>query len=404
MPDEFIRIICPVCQEKLDQGVLFSLNYYKLIENKSDFIVQITQCHNCSFVFQNPRPSKKLLAHYYNTESFSVAYERGTQKIPQSIWNRFIRVEQFWNDSKSVPNGKILDLGTHTGQFLAFLKERNYDCMGLEISQNAAELGKKWYNVEIRNGDISDIDKIFKKGSISFITAFHILEHLPDFDLFFNRVNYLLKKGGIINIEVPDLSRMNEEYLNYFYIEHISYFTLETLDILLRRNHFERINGTQIPTDYPDDQGKEMPSIIVLYQKVGGNHSPLPWKLMPDKTPDILVFQQKLTKLKLKLVQIKKLIQKSHQYNEIYIWGSGSHTLFLKGLDGLKNAVAIIDSNKNKWGKSMINLPIISPENAKTRIKSNDAILISSYSGEKSILKTALELFPSTPIISLYNI
>ncbi len=392
---------CPVCDNLFKQNVFFELKYYKLLNGIEDFTVKITQCDKCGFVFQNPRPSVKILSNYYKSEPFSVAYERGTKIIPTTTYNRFVRVEKFWYDSNITPKGKILDLGTHTGQFLLFLKERNYECVGIELSEKAAETGHEWYDVNIIVGDIKDLDKIFERRSIQFITIFHLLEHLTDFPAFFEKISYVLAPNGIINIEIPDLLRMNQNYPNYFYIEHISYFTLETIDILLNRFGFERINGEQIPIDYPDDQGKEMPSIIVIYRK----KEKIDFLFDSIQVSESLFtfFQSVLSNLNMKIKYINKVIKESQVYKKLYIWGSGSHTLFLRGLDELANAVAIIDSNEKKWGQKMINLPIISPGKAQREIKKNDAILISSYSGELSILSAAEGLFPEIKTFCLYN-
>lgn len=392
---------CPVCTNPFTDKTFFTQKYNKLINNETDFDVCITQCEKCGFIYQNPRPSGEKLENYYNTETFSVAYERGTKDIPETTYNRFVRVEKFWNDSNTIPTGKVLDLGTHTGQFLYFLKKKNYNCEGIEISKKAAEAGRKWYDVNITVGNIYELDKLFQKETYQFITLFHLLEHLTDFPSFFKNINYILKQDGILNIEVPDILRMKKNYVNYFYIEHISYFSLYTLDFLLKRYGYEKLNGEQIPSEYPDDHGEEMPSIIVVYKKTGKTE----FNTNSIKiSNDVLTkFQEVILKLNQKVDYIKNILNQLKSYKNVYIWGSGSHTHFLKGLNEISNAKAVLDSNSNKWGKKIFGLPIISPQDAKNEITNEDVILISSYSGELSIFNAAKELFPNNIAIKLYN-
>ena len=74
----------------------------------------------------------------------------------------------------------------------------------MDISKAAAEFGREKFGLNIQVGVLEDND--FSNGYFDVVVMWHLLEHLPKpFDSL-KEVNRLLKIGGVIGLEVPNVS------------------------------------------------------------------------------------------------------------------------------------------------------------------------------------------------------
>jgi SAM-dependent methyltransferase len=156
----------------------------------------ITQCRNCGYIFDNPRPTLEELVGFYSkpTKYDSWLCELG---IRDRLWKR--RLSKLRSTKKP---GALLDVGAGIGQFL-FLARDSYDAVyGTEVSSAAIQIAKQKYNLDLFQGTIEKLDmrgKVFDN-----VTLFHVLEHVPDPRLVLKRCNSLLSAEGILVIAVPN--------------------------------------------------------------------------------------------------------------------------------------------------------------------------------------------------------
>ena len=85
-------------------------------------------------------------------------------------------------------------------------------------------------------GDIGEVLSQLPAGSISKVSAFHALEHLVDFSGVLQRIEAVLKVGGVVEIVVPHFSNP------YFYSDHThkQFFGLYTFSYLAEDTIFKR--------------------------------------------------------------------------------------------------------------------------------------------------------------------
>jgi 2-polyprenyl-3-methyl-5-hydroxy-6-metoxy-1,4-benzoquinol methylase len=394
---------CPICQNIEALKPLYEANYSQLLPGEQNFAARIECCEHCGFVFQNPRLNANSLAAYYNYETFSMAYERGTREIPEHLKFRFVRSLYFLNELGFTPEKNLVDIGTHKGQFLKFLNDAGFrNVEGFDLSQDCAKLGLEWYNARIAAGSLEEyagsISKRFKA-----VTAFHLVEHLADFSAFFGQIDKMLDDDGILLIEVPDLMRIPEDYVNYFFIEHLSYFTKPTLSALLAQFGFELIEHKTIPQEFPDDQSREMPSQIAAFCRSSRISSDALQGLFAEGRASIPHIRQQVADLEIKRLDLIQRLESTKAYSKVFLWGSGSHTHYLFGLSDLSHVSAVVDSSPSRWGKRVHGLEVISPEDLVANSKGNDAIIVSSFSAEAAIVRAAKRLLPQSVIVPLYQ-
>lgn len=202
----------------------------------------MVRCLRCGFIYQNPPPSQRELLKAYQTY-----LPEGKEAI--EAWGRM--VEPVFSKGaalieRTVPRGRLLDIGTGYGFFLALMQSRGWEVMGLEVSRTGAHYGRKRWGVPILPQPWEKTS--FPEGEFDVVTAFYVIEHLPDPLAFFREVHRILRPGGMIMMRYPHttpikdiLSLMRIKNRLYHLPFHLSDFSPRTMRRALEKAEFKRI-------------------------------------------------------------------------------------------------------------------------------------------------------------------
>jgi ubiquinone/menaquinone biosynthesis C-methylase UbiE len=106
---------------------------------------------------------------------------------------------------RTVPRGRVLDVGLGNGYFIDKIRQLGYQAVGLDLSEaNIDKLRKRLdSSVELMIGNINRMP--FPEASFDCVVVSEILEHLSDVDLHqaLDEVRRCLKVGGVVIITVP---------------------------------------------------------------------------------------------------------------------------------------------------------------------------------------------------------
>jgi 2-polyprenyl-3-methyl-5-hydroxy-6-metoxy-1,4-benzoquinol methylase len=199
------------------------------------------KCSGCGLMYVSPIPDSSAV---YNEDYFSGASkgfgyaDYDADKKPMlSAWGKYLDIIE-----EIIPNkGKLLDVGAATGYFLKVAHERGWSVKGVELSDYAAKSGRD-NGLDIVTGtleDISDQDTKFDA-----ITMWDLVEHLPDPKKTLNQASHLLKQGGVVAINTPDVGSVPAKILGKKWHlivppEHLHYFNENSLALLLQKAGFE---------------------------------------------------------------------------------------------------------------------------------------------------------------------
>jgi 2-polyprenyl-3-methyl-5-hydroxy-6-metoxy-1,4-benzoquinol methylase len=153
--------------------------------------------------------------------------------------------------------GVVADLGSGPGHTVIALARAGYEAVGVEESRVAVEFLKttfpdlEWHNCKIH-------DYLKEPRIHDGITLYHVLEHIPEPGQLCRLARQRLRSGGLLVIEVPDVSsgqaRIRGHNWGMYIPDHVNYFTTPTLRRLLepigfrlvgkeRKYHFAWPNG-----------------------------------------------------------------------------------------------------------------------------------------------------------------
>lgn len=231
---------CPICKSKN------FINFYKCKDYiLSKEVFNIVKCNECNFLFTNPRPDEKNIKKYYKSDDY-ISHSRTKKGIINKLYHivRKITLKQKYKIVREyVNNGKLLDFGCGTGEFLNYCKRRKIDCIGIEQDKDARDYAIKKYNIEVKD---TNSFLIMQKKIFSCITLWHVLEHIHNLEEYINKFNTILLNNACLIIAVPNHNSLDakiykEYWAAYDLPRHLYHFTKKDIKKLFSENGFKLI-------------------------------------------------------------------------------------------------------------------------------------------------------------------
>ena len=231
---------CQSCDESLQFSKLFINTDYITGD-----IFDIISCSKCGLGHTAFNKGSMELAKYYPPAYYGSGGEKalfGPFNLVMHFF-RTIRSREIHNKFKTP--GKILDVGCGSAVMLSHLNELGWDCVGTERTEISAEKAKADAALDIRVAqDILECQ--FKDNEFDVITMFHVLEHIADLNRLIIELKRILKPGGILIIEVPNLASYQARLGKgrWFHIDaprHLLHFTKNSLKNAFTKNGLKQV-------------------------------------------------------------------------------------------------------------------------------------------------------------------
>ncbi len=189
-------------------------------------------CQNCGLCMTNPRPTAEANSLFYS-----------------QLYNRFHKRESLDLDSPYVTKSRrlaqprveclsrfidpalplqVFEIGAGVGQFQVAARERTaWRISGLEPGNEQSALCKQ-QGLDVTQAFFQTLP--IDDESFDAVASFHVMEHVDSPAQFVRHANRILRTGGILHLEVPNLSRPGEGGLSQFLqFPHLFNFTAGTL-------------------------------------------------------------------------------------------------------------------------------------------------------------------------------
>ena len=251
-----------------------SLDREPLIEKNS---WQVYRCSSCGLGFLDPLPSRDQIENLYRREYFSERYDDGLDPDSPQFRRRIRGDKHRTRFIKPIKgDGRLLDIGTGYGYFLAACRKEGYEEMGLDISGWAAQYAIKKLGIPITIGQMDSVT--FPSHSFDIITMWHFLEHTPDPHLTLQKSKTWLKEDGILVIDVPnyegtDAKHKWQEWVGWSLPYHFWHFTFESLTQLLHRHGFRVIKSKDYHSDVVKEKLRRIPVVNLFARLIAKMYS-----------------------------------------------------------------------------------------------------------------------------------
>lgn len=222
----------------------------------------VARCRSCGFLYQRPRVRDDALSACYPPDysrhqeasiryplsgspgrvravRYALAEWLGYRHLRAAAGDRIgtrlrARLELRrlrWECPPWVGDGRYLDVGCGSGASLGRARSVGWRVTGIEMDATAAARARRLAEA-VHTGDILSVP--LPAGQFDVVTAFHVLEHLPDPVGALRRMLAWLAPGGLLIVDVPNAGGGGARLFGRAWSglelpRHLSHFTPETL-------------------------------------------------------------------------------------------------------------------------------------------------------------------------------
>lgn len=264
---------CPLCGNARSSAVFVASDL--LYGSPGEFTV--VRCDACRHVFLNPRPTRDCIGQFYPADYGPF---RGALSVPRPLasdqcgplpngrgtvlrsWRWLRRLVLWWIESRAAPipeiqisnlksqiPRRVLELGCSHGAFLQQLRDRGWECLGIEPAAKVARRAVE-HGFDVRVGSLESVvstdAQTFAPKSFDAVFAWMVIEHLHDPVATLRLARELLNPGGTLSISVPNFGCWERHFFGRFWYAlqlptHLQHFTTASLRRLLEASGFELV-------------------------------------------------------------------------------------------------------------------------------------------------------------------
>jgi SAM-dependent methyltransferase len=225
-------------------------------------VYTVARCRRCGFLYQRPRVRDDHLAdcypdHYprHQEPSPRIPFKGSTARVRAVRWalasrlgysslreagaglfTRFRATSLIrrlrWDCPPWRGRGRYLDVGCGSGGALGVAQALGWHVAGVEVDETAAKKARR-FSDRVHVGDL--LEAPFGPGEFDVVTAFHVLEHVPDPVGAVRRMLGWLAPDGLLIVEVPNAGGLGARLFGRAWSglelpRHLSHFTPATLE------------------------------------------------------------------------------------------------------------------------------------------------------------------------------
>lgn len=225
-----IHKTCPLCG---------SSNIKKQFTCKDHFatgeLFDIYHCHECSFAFTQGVPDEKEIGPYYDTPTY-VSHSDTDKGLVNKLYHivRGIMLRRKVSLIKRLTmlrSGNLLDYGAGIGYFAKAMQNTGWSITAIEKSQQAREYAQRNLGINMKPEEYL---ATIEDRTFDVVTMWHVMEHIQQFDSFWDTLYRILDDSGIAVIAVPNSASYDAEYYRenwaaYDVPRHLWHFTPSTI-------------------------------------------------------------------------------------------------------------------------------------------------------------------------------
>jgi SAM-dependent methyltransferase len=196
----------------------------------------LVRCGSCGFQYVTPRLSPAIVMDGY-VNAVDETFVSQARSRERTFARCLCKVQKYWKK----PPGHLLDVGTANGSFLKVAKDAGWQVAGCEPNRWMCKWSKDHYNIEVKQGTLFDGnygDEVF-----DVVTLWDVLEHTPYPMETLNECRRVLRPGGLLIVNYPDVGSwiaraMGKKWV-FLLSVHYFYFSRPTIQRALQKAGLE---------------------------------------------------------------------------------------------------------------------------------------------------------------------
>lgn len=201
--------------------------------------LRVVFCHCCHTAQLDYTVAKEVMFgdHTY-LSGITMSLDEHFRKVAQDVNSRF---------SMSVSSKSVLDIGSNDGTQLKHFQTLGYDVLGVESSKTTAKIANAagiptindFFDLEVAR----DLQRKF-----NVINAAGVFFHLEELHSVTEGIKEVLQDDGVFVVQFLYMKRIIENLaFDQIYHEHLLYYNLSTIEVLLNRHGLEMFDAYLAP-------------------------------------------------------------------------------------------------------------------------------------------------------------
>ena len=207
---------------------------YAITENRTGRHGNLYACPTCGLWMLAKTERGAFAALPSRPDPTYLEEETGRRKASRKILERI---------EKLTSKGKLLDLGSSAGFFLAEAKSRGWETTGLESSSWSKKYAEKHFGLTVYDQPLEKLS--WQPESFDAVTMLDVIEHLTGPREVLSEVKKILKPNGVFVITTPNINslaaKLTKEKWYAVLPGHLFYFSPNTLEKTLLITGFRTV-------------------------------------------------------------------------------------------------------------------------------------------------------------------
>ncbi len=234
---------------------------------------RLKYCVQCALHFISPRLTPTVQEALYRLNPSPMSPER-SMLLENLIAGRLrdMRKEMFAWPQDRFPKAKVMDIGCGFGHFLAQSKPLFGSVEGVELSPIQAQYAREHFNIPIFEVDLFQSEWAYP---LDLISAWELIEHLPNSNLLFHWAFKNLSPGGQLVLSTPNYNSLFRFLLgrHWFYFipsQHLTHFSAQGIKNQLLKAGFSRVqtftSGRSLLTEWKNQHNPSSQGVSIKNQ------------------------------------------------------------------------------------------------------------------------------------------
>lgn len=316
---------------------------------------QPTEVYYCTRCGHLRTPDPQDLGRYYDTEYKILADSEDEDQIYQIVAGKITyraehQLDTLMRKVELPRNAAILDYGCAKGATLKQLLARRQD-LKPHLFDVSRDYQKYWQSIASPAQQATYSLPDSWRGTLDAVISFFVLEHVNDPRGTVAKIGGLLRPGGLFYFIVPNVFANSGDFV---VADHVNHFTPASIRHLLWSSGFG---------DVEIDDVSHAGAYVVSGRRMEAAEPDPPTSLLPtDAVVEIAQYWQGFA-ARLRAAESAQDVRSA-------IYGSGFYGTFIATC--LRNPAAVscfLDRNPHRWGKSLLDKPILPPEQLPPEIR-----------------------------------
>jgi SAM-dependent methyltransferase len=229
-------MICRVCDSTdlelaVDLGIQPWCNHFLTAEQvgrEPNYPLRVVWCQNCHTAqLDYTVPKEVMFGDHTYLSGVTRSLSDHFRAIAEEVDRRFLA---------TAPEKSVLDIGSNDGTQLKHFQSLGYDVLGIESSKTTAQIANdagvltinEFFNVDLAR-------RLSRKFHV--INAAGVFFHLEELHSVTDGIREALREDGVFVVQFLYMKRIVENLaFDQIYHEHLLYYNLETIEVLLQRH------------------------------------------------------------------------------------------------------------------------------------------------------------------------